>query len=114
MSSTTNLSEIGCFQIEGHHIPLTISNQINCDYYFVSIKAPELYGILRRSVEGSAQIDVYQKSGFYYLQVVYNVLRFSTILREFFCISESEMDMFLYYYCGMKRKEKINWKEFGF
>lgn len=107
MNFAMNLTEIGYFQVEGHKIP--IRQTYFWDGEFRAVIAPELYGILSRNTP--EEIVISEKSGVNYLQICHTDWAFDA---DYFCIADSEMDTFLYYYCNMKRKEKIDWKEHGF
>lgn len=110
-----NLTEIGYFQVEGHRIELRSIGTPNFDwYYFHTICAAELYGILRTAKP--LAIAVYEFNGFNYFHIRYedNLDEYGEYDREAFSLSDFEMDQFFFYYCNMPRKAKIDWKEHGF
>lgn len=114
MNFAMNLTEIDCCIIECHRIPIRCHQQPYSLIYdfFRAVIAPELYGILRRHIP--EKIIMYEKSGVNYLQIFYTGWMSRLDGVEHFCITDSEMDMFLHYYCNMPRNKKIDWKEHGF
>lgn len=110
-----SLTEIGCFQVEGHRIPIRPSTSTiflceSCDDFRPIIGA-ELYGILRRNPP--EEVVLCEQGDSNYLQICYTDWEFGSGSVEHFRLTHAEMDKFLFYYCNTPRG-KVDWKEHGF
>lgn len=113
-----NLSAIEYFIIEEQKIEFVyletdvLSWTDNWDDY-VYVKAPELYGILRK--QNIVNVYCIEYGGYALLEVTYWTQDWQMgIGPDYFKLSPEQMDQFFNYYCSVYSKEKIDWLKEGF
>ena len=120
MSSNMNLTEIEFLIIEGTKVQFTyfqldmLSVAETWDDYGL-LKAPELYGILRRQKYNIMNINCSWYGGYVFLELTYYNQNWQFgVGPEYFKVSTEQMEQLLSYYCSYDKPEKVNWLIEGF